>query len=271
MNAVKGYYSLIQYCPDLSRLEAVNVGVLLFCPEPHFLEARTTNSIKRIRRFFGSEDGDWQQIKAEVSAVEDRLKAAGNQIRTTQELDHFIATRGNAVQLTPPRPMKVVHPVQDLEALFQRLVGGKAGPRRQEGQPIAQQLKEVLTDQSLAPFIKTDVPVAVPTLHETLTMPFGFQNGRFNLIQPVSFRQERRQSIINQACQRAVVGRSLHEHPDALLGPLQLWIVGDFAPDQQEAKAVVQDILDENEVRLFTAADLPQLAEEIRTTGKPVT
>ena len=129
MNAVKGYYSLIQYCPDLSRLEAVNVGVLLFCPEPHFLEVRTTDSIKRIRRFFGSEDGDWQQIKAEVSAVEDRLTSANDHIRTTEELDRFIATRGYAVQLTPPRPMKVVHPVQDLEALFQRLVGGKAGPR----------------------------------------------------------------------------------------------------------------------------------------------
>jgi hypothetical protein len=186
MNVVKGYYSLIQYCPDLSRLEAVNVGVLLFCPEPHFLTARTTDSIKRIRRFFGSEDGDFQQIKAEVSAVEDRLTTAGDHIHTTQELDRFIATRGNAVQLTPPRPMKVVHPVQDLEALFQRLVGGKAGPRRQGGQSLALKLKEVLTEQSVAPFIKTEVPVAVPTLHETLTMPFGFQNGRFNLIQPVS-------------------------------------------------------------------------------------
>src|SRR5205807_326879 len=104
-----------------------NVGVLLFCPELHFLAARTTDSIQRVRRFFGSEDGDWQQIRAEVSAVEDRLAAVGDQIRTPQELERFIATRANAVQLTPPRPMKVGHPVQDLEALFQRLVGGKAG------------------------------------------------------------------------------------------------------------------------------------------------
>jgi hypothetical protein len=55
-------------------------------------------------------------------------------LRTLQELERFIATPGNAVQLTPPRPIKLVHPVQDLEALFQRLVGGKAGPRRKDEQ-----------------------------------------------------------------------------------------------------------------------------------------
>ena len=189
MNAMKGYYSLIQYCPDLSRLEAANVGVLLFCPEPHFLAARTTDSIRRVRRFFGSADGDWQQIKAEVSAVEDRLATVGDQIRTPPELESFIATRGNAVQLTPPRPMKVVHPVQELEALFQRLVGGKPGPHRKKTLAIIRKVEQALTQQSVAPFIRSNVSVTVPAFHRMLTVPFGFQNGRFNLIQPATFRQ----------------------------------------------------------------------------------
>ena len=38
--ANKAYYCLIQYCPDMSRLEAANVGVVLFCPEKGFLAAR---------------------------------------------------------------------------------------------------------------------------------------------------------------------------------------------------------------------------------------
>ena len=41
MKPSKGYYSLIQYCPDLGRLEAANVGVLLFCPERGFLKFST--------------------------------------------------------------------------------------------------------------------------------------------------------------------------------------------------------------------------------------
>jgi len=40
MSLTKGYYSIIQYCPDPSRLEAVNIGVALFCPELRFLRAR---------------------------------------------------------------------------------------------------------------------------------------------------------------------------------------------------------------------------------------
>lgn len=38
MNSTKGYYSIVQYCPDPSRLEAVNIGLALFCPEISFLK-----------------------------------------------------------------------------------------------------------------------------------------------------------------------------------------------------------------------------------------
>ena len=40
MESAKGYYCLIQYCPDLARLEAANIGVILFCPERGFIRAK---------------------------------------------------------------------------------------------------------------------------------------------------------------------------------------------------------------------------------------
>ena len=40
-----GYYSVIQYCPDRSRLEAANVGVLLFVPAGGYLRARTVGAL----------------------------------------------------------------------------------------------------------------------------------------------------------------------------------------------------------------------------------
>ncbi len=269
MKAAQGYYSLIQYCPDLSRLEAVNVGVLLFCPDPHFINARTTRSVQRIRRFFGSEDRDWDQIREMITAIEDRLTTEGERYRTRDDLERFVATRGNAVQLTPPRPMKVHHPVQDLEALFQRLVGGD-GTRRREVQPIARRLEESLTQEGVAPLVRRDVTVTVPAFRRPLTVPFAYRNGRVNLILPAAFRQERPSGTINQACRHAVEGRSLYEHPDERLGELQLLLVADFPPGQNEVKAVVQDILHENRVRLLTLPDLPRLVEEIQATGKPL-
>jgi hypothetical protein len=32
-------------------LEAANVGVVLFCPEPHFIAARIIETIQRVPRF----------------------------------------------------------------------------------------------------------------------------------------------------------------------------------------------------------------------------
>lgn len=266
MKPIKGYYSLIQYCPDLSRLEAANVGVLLFCPEPHFIRARTTDSVQRIRRFFGSGDRDWDQIRESKRAIEDRLEVEGERFRTLQDLEHFAATRGNEIQLTPPRTVKIFNPEQDLELLFQRLVGGQA--RRKAVDPVARRLQHSLTQESVAPYIRRNVQVTVPAFHRQLTLPFGYQNGRFNLIKPATFQQARLPGAINRACRFAVEGRSLFEHPDETLGELRLVVVGEFATGQEEAREVVKGILDDNKVRLFTLAELPELLDEIRTTGK---
>ena len=59
---IKGYYSIIQYCPDLSRLEAANIGVLLFCPEVRFIRAKTSAGNDRIRRFFGTDILDKERL-----------------------------------------------------------------------------------------------------------------------------------------------------------------------------------------------------------------
>ena len=64
MGTSKGYYSLVQYCPDLSRMEAANIGVLLFSPDRQFLQAKMTSDNSRIRQFFGSESNDWQRINS---------------------------------------------------------------------------------------------------------------------------------------------------------------------------------------------------------------
>ena len=50
MTAQKGYYSLIQFYPNPSRLEAVNVGVVLFSPDAQFIAARMGRSNDRPAR-----------------------------------------------------------------------------------------------------------------------------------------------------------------------------------------------------------------------------
>ena len=56
MKPQKGYYSIVQYCPELSRFEAANIGVLLFRPVSGFLNVMTSGNNRRIIKFFGSKD-----------------------------------------------------------------------------------------------------------------------------------------------------------------------------------------------------------------------
>src|SRR5262249_2402997 len=152
------------------------------------------------------------------------------------------------------RPVKVFNPEQDLELLFERLVGGPA-PRKTE-QSVSERLEESLEKAKLTSVVRRDVTVPVPAFRRAVTGPFGFQNGRFNLIQPASFASS---SAIYRACHFAVEGRSLYEHPAKEFGLLQLVVVGQFEAAEQETQTVVREILTENQVSLFTVGELTRL------------
>lgn len=116
----KGYYSLIQYCPDPSRLEAANVGVLLFCPELDVLETRLVKDNGRIRRFLGEQD--WLLVDGAKEAIAERLSVDRQCFRTVEDEQDFIASRANGIQISDLRPMKMDDPETDLDRLFRRLV-----------------------------------------------------------------------------------------------------------------------------------------------------
>ena len=53
MAAKRGYFSLVQFCPNPSRAEAVNLGVILFCPDAGFLEAKMSAGNKPAMKLVG--------------------------------------------------------------------------------------------------------------------------------------------------------------------------------------------------------------------------
>jgi len=115
----KGYYSLIQFCPDASRLEAVNVGIVILCPALDILSVRVADPVPRVERFFGPDGHDLSRVPMMVIATTDRL--AMEPIQTVGDLARFAASRANII-LTPPRPMRISDPVADLAHLFEVLV-----------------------------------------------------------------------------------------------------------------------------------------------------
>lgn len=132
MEPKKGFYSLVQFCPDHSRMEAANVGVVLFVPDARFIKARMVRNNLRPARLLGraSFDSDW--LNAAKASLESRLEMVKDTFLTFNDLVRFAATRANKLVLTPPRPVKVHQPEEELEKLFAELVDRREGAAKEE-------------------------------------------------------------------------------------------------------------------------------------------
>ncbi len=269
MNATKGYYCLVQYCPDIARHEAANVGVVLFCPDKGFLQAKIVKANHRIRRFFGEEADNYQHLNAMKDALAKRLEIERAEFSSLEALQNFVETRANKVILTQPMPVKVMDPQEDLAALFKELVDEPVRHLTlRAALPLRKRLDAVFLDQALKPFVRTNLKVQIPMMKETIDVPYGFQNGRFNLIRPIEFTQQSESRIKNAACIHAVEGMSLYRHPDANFGMMQLVVVADFTNTAPDVANTVRNIFAESEVRMFTPDALNDLRTEILTHGK---
>ncbi|MGP0064028.1 MAG: DUF3037 domain-containing protein [Isosphaeraceae bacterium] len=266
MKPTKGYYSLIQFCPDQSRLEAANVGVVLFCPELDFLEVRLAGDNSRIQRFFGKHAFNWSRINSYKQGIKERLEIEGKDFRGPEDLKVFGQRRGNNIQLTPPRPITVREPRSDLQQLFEEVVGHRK--RSQDVMGFRRRFVEQLTRANLGPKLKRDIEIHVPSLNKEIDVPFGYQNGRFNLIQPVSFRAGDPAQLRRTASAHAIDGIALYEHADCDLGELELVVVGDFRSNAKEVREDIQRILRQGRTKLYTSQEVDDLIQEIRIHGK---
>lgn len=107
-------------------------------------------------------------------------------------------------------------------------------------------------------------------MNEIRKFPYGFQNGRMNLIRTVDFNQQINTSVRTAACRYGIEGLSLynHSHPD--LGDLQMIAIADFTNALPETQGIVRNVFIESKVRLFTPDQLDELKQEILTHAKPV-
>jgi hypothetical protein len=138
------------------------------------------------------------------------LKNEQSSLKTLEELEHYIQTRGNEIMLTPPRPMKVGDAAQDLERLFDELVGGRSVGQRQPA--FMRQLKQAMDSPQLVGRVQRDVEVIVPIAGRKLDIPYAYQNGVLNLIKPKVF-QAGRDSAIDTAMRLVTEGQLLANNP----------------------------------------------------------
>lgn len=260
MDYQKGYYALIQYCPDASRLEAANVGVLLFCPDEYFLRARLARDNSRLRRFFGPQD--WLLVQGQKEAIEDRLDVGRLYFRTTEDVQNYIGRRANNIQISELRPTKVANAEKDLEELFQRLVG--EAEQHQPTYRAATKLKKELVTAQVESLLERNITVDLPEIERSIEVPYAYRNGAYNLIKPVNFEAATFDQAFVKAATHAVEGQALRKHATPEQGPMKLIVVGEFGPKRRNDLPVVRSILESHDTTLHTLDRLGPLIQEIR-------
>ena len=119
---LRAFYSVIQYVPDPFRAEAVNLGLVLFCPELPEMRFRVSTNYDRAKRLFDASDYELICLKLSMQSMCARLELLAKTLKTVGELATFAASRGNDIRLTEPRFTKLKSIDTDFEELFTQLV-----------------------------------------------------------------------------------------------------------------------------------------------------
>jgi hypothetical protein len=261
MSLTKGYYSIIQYCPDPSRLEAVNIGVALFCPELRFLRARFGRRRTSVRQLFGKQD--WDFIALQQAAIEARFVEGKQVFEKLEDFEAYVLRRANALVLTSPRPVKVENPDWELDNLLRRLVGSQREPAQRAAR-ISKELGDLLRNAGVASHLRRNVTVHPPSLPRPIKVPFAYQNGRLNLVEPIQFEGQTAATVFNRASVHAVEGKFLADYNDPEFGELSLVVVAKFAPDQEHQRQTAASVFEQHGVPMHTFGTLGPLIEDIR-------
>jgi hypothetical protein len=266
MSPVKGYYSLVQYCPDRSRAESVNIGVLLFCPSERYLEAMLSSGNDRVRRLFSRGSFDPQRLNAVKKAIQFRLTLEKDSFREPNDLVRFIKTRSNEIVLTDSRPMKVLDPEEDLKNLFKELVGGRA--KKQKKQPLFPEFDRELRSDRFRGRVRLDISIEVPVLGRLLEVPYAFQNGVMNLVRPQHF-SKREANAMRSASQLALEGDLLHRHRSSNQEQ-RLIVIPKFHPELNGARRQIRKLFEEYKIRMVPFNSVKKFISEIEEQARPI-
>lgn len=256
------YYSIIQYCPDPSRAEAANVGVLLYCPALSVLESRLARGNDRIRKIFGVKGSVLDEINSAKQSLQGRIELLRDEIRTVEELQQFINTRANDLKITSPRAMKVEDPSVEIDKLFEELVGGRIQRKGDQSDSLAA-IDQQFRQPSLRNRIRYNVRVQLPISGREIEFPYAYNNGVENLIKPQQFREggHSMDKAMTLACEGDILQRTPHadgRERKVVIIPL----IDEEATDSKLGNQI-EEIFQFYSIKTVSSNALPEFVKEI--------
>jgi hypothetical protein len=261
----KGYYSVMQYCPDTSRAEAANVGLVIFRPEPHALVVKTTNTLARVKRFFKPNAKEFSRIRDAVRAAATAFEMRADDYQTIEEFELATYSMGNEIRLTPPKVLRVQDPRTEVDKLFSELVeddvpGSAPRPAIVWPTPINQAFEDLRRGNKLI----EPGDVTIPLMDRKLHVPYAYQNGELILIKPAVFDDTERDA--EKALRLAAEGRLIQNHSDPVR-PRCLVVVSAVSA-RPEAEEHVAPLFHDFDVQLIRQSEAAKFATRMRNEAK---
>jgi Protein of unknown function (DUF3037) len=191
-------YSVLKYTPDLVTDEFLNVGVALYSQTARFFRVKLLQRYGRITKTFVNANGDFfRQYMGRLQTEFDSLTAdiESGQTKLWSNPPADIRVLLNQIVVPDDSGLRFAAPKEgyadDLENLldhyFTRLVGRHleviAQPERDDND-IWNVFKKPLQDNNILNHLR---PLSIATKYETFEFTHAWKNGRWNLLQPISF------------------------------------------------------------------------------------
>ena len=251
----QGYYSLIQYCPNWTRLEVCNIGVVLLCPEAKYLDVLMVEGYTRIQSFFGKEHLHY--VKAFKDHFAQGIRNEQENVVSLESLKSFISRRANYFRMTEPRSIAIEkEPKLELQNLFEDIFAGTAKPAKVQHPNTRAQLCKAIKESDVdeSRIIHKVPKITVPGFPgSTITPCLGFMNGTFNLVLHRWFSPG---DALNQIGRCVVIGKKLSETRNHIWGAQKLVVLA--CADDDVAKERINDsrlIFEQNNVGVVTSVE----------------
>lgn len=118
-------YAVIRVVPRVEREEFLNVGVIVYCASPRFLQIMYKIDEERLKAF--SEPLDIQELKERLYAFEQICAGASEggtigKLPIPSRFRWLTAARSTIVQTSPVHPGLCTDPLETLQKLYAQLV-----------------------------------------------------------------------------------------------------------------------------------------------------
>ena len=255
MSDRQGYYSIVQYSAFPERGEFVNIGVILFQKAAPRVLVKFVQTPRRIEAAFKVRLGGY--FTDLLASLSSRIHNEFGKHWEAETVAQFVAMRAGKARMTEPMSILIENAADTLDRLFNELVSDfPPMPRRQR---VSQKLKDQFLRLGVERMLERPQPIDLHGV--TLKAPYGYQNGRYNMINGLSLTDDPDRAL-QAASAYAIKGRWLFEHQS--IRPSRLVVVADVEGQRADFTHDISKVMKEHNVAFHMLNDLQALADDIR-------